>query len=119
MRGGQRRNHGKMRDNRTERQHRLDAFARSKNDVCRTEPDPVASQLANRFSRLRYVRLAAAIRPKPGAMHARDAAVEVGDAGNERRQGRGLDAALGAVIAVGQEAEAGSSRSPMIPRLRR
>ena len=38
-------------------------------------------------------------------MDARDAAVKIGHAGNERRQGLGLDAALGAVIAVGQEAE--------------
>ena len=38
-------------------------------------------------------------------MHARDAVVKIGHASNERRQGLGLDAAFGAVIAVGQEAE--------------
>jgi hypothetical protein len=65
----------------------------------------VATQFAKRLSWLRQIRLAAAIGAKPGAMDARGAAVKIGHAGNERRQGLGLDAALGAVIAVGQEAE--------------
>jgi hypothetical protein len=40
-------------------------------------------------------------------MDAGDAAVKIGDASNERRQVLGLDAVLGAVIAVGQKPRAG------------
>ena len=62
-------------------------------------------QFAKRFSWLRQVSLTAAVCAKPGAMHAGDAAVEIGHAGNKRRQRLGLIAAFGAVKAVGQEAE--------------
>ena len=105
VRGRQRRNTRKARKNGAQRQHGLDAFASGENDARDAEADPVAMQFAKRFSRLRHIRLAAAVCTKPGAMDARDAAVKIGDAGNERRQGLGLDAAVGAVIAVGQESE--------------
>src|SRR5271166_1988937 len=77
-------------------------------------------QFAKRFSWLRQIRLAAPVCAKPGAMDAGDAAVKIGDAGNERRQSLGLDAAFGAVIAVCQEAEgrmieiAGDAAAPQI-----
>ena len=105
VRGGQRRNTRKVRKNGAQRQHGLDAFAGGENDARDAEADPVAMQFAKRLSWLRQIRLAAAVCAKPGAMHAGDAAVKIGHAGNERRQGLGLDAAFGAVIAVGQEAE--------------
>ena len=120
VRGGQRRNTRKVWKNGAQRQHGLDAFARGENDARDAEADPVAMQFAKRLSWLRQIRLAAAVCAKPGAMHAGDAAVKIGHAGNERRQRLGLDAALGAVIAVGQEAEgwiieiAGDAAAPQI-----
>ena len=120
VRGGQGRNTRKVRKNRAQRQHGLDALAGGENDARDAEADPVAMQFAKRLSWLRQIRLAASVCAKPGAMHAGDAAVKIGHAGNERRQRLGPDAALGAEIAVGQEAEgwvveiAGNAAAPQV-----
>src|SRR5271166_4994409 len=104
VRGGQRRNTRKVRKNGAERQHGLDAFAGGENDARDAKTDSMPMQFAKRFSWLRQIRLAPSVCAKPGAMHAGDAAVKIGHAGDERRQRLGPDAALGAEIAVGQEA---------------
>ena len=95
-----------------QRQHGLDAFAGHQHVVIRhAEANRVAEQVAHRTSRRVDRRLAEpypvkAIRIEPGAVHAGDPAIEVGDAGDHRRPGLGRQVLVRPIVAARMEAQA-------------
>jgi len=108
-RGGHR--HGWQRT--AQRQHRLDAFADSEDVVGRAKADGMTEETAHRPSRRVDRRLAEAVRRKPSAMRAGDAAVEIGDGGDHGRPGLGRRALVRPIITARVEPQ----RARVVDRL--
>ena len=97
---------GHPRENAPERQHGLEAFA-DREDVI-DEPEAYARPelVSKRATRVLDRRLARPVASEPGPVHGGDAAVHVGDRGEERGPSLAWRLVRGAIVAAGMEPQA-------------
>ena len=109
--GGERGDHGQVRQSASQRQHGLEALA-GRHDIGRdTEADAVPEQMTHGAPRRVDGSLVVARRVEPGAMRAGDVAGEVGDGGDQCRPDLGRRVGIGPIIAARVKAQRGECRA--------